>query len=525
MRQWLGALAAVALWAGFSQARAETYGQVSFVNSGAPAAQAAFLKGLALLHNFQYPGAARAFQAAEAADPDFALAYWGEAMTYNHAVWLEQDADAGRKALAKLGATPAERLAKAKTPREAAYLHAVETLYGAGTKEERDLRYAGEMAELHRRFPDDVDGTAFYALALLGSCHQGRDFAVYMKSAALLEEVLPSHPDHPGVLHYLIHSYDDPVHAPLGLRAARRYGAVASDSPHALHMTSHIYIAMGMWDEVLDANEHAMKVGNAFLVAHGKGPSWCGHGDNWLVYGYVQEGRLAEADRLIAGCRAAALEELAKPVVPDVVLNPENSDVNSYAEEASRRALETDMAPAELATPPAAYPISRFFLAYARAFAVRKDAAALASAKVELSQAAEELKRLRAAVKSGTVDPEATAEVTMAAEVEALSLLAAGREAEGLERLKAAAAQESATPLEFGPPPVFKPSAELLGDELLQRRRYAEAAEAYRQALARTPGRTRALQGLLAAQHGLGNVEGAAVTTAELARYPRLPAT
>jgi hypothetical protein len=109
--------------------------------------------------------------------------------------------------------------------------------------------------------------------------------------------------------------------------------------------------------------------------------------------------------------------------------------------------------------------------------------------------------------------------------VEALGLLAAGREAEGLERLKAAAAQEAGAPLEFGPPPVLKPSAELLGDELLQRRRYAEAAEAYREALGRTPGRTRALQGLLAAQHGLGDVEGAAVTTAELARYPRLPAT
>jgi hypothetical protein len=372
------------------------------------------------------------------------------------------------------------------------------------------------MAELHRRFPDDVDATAFYALSLLGTCHQGRDFAVYMKSAALLEEVLPSHPDHPGVLHYLIHSYDDPVHAPLGLRAARRYGAVAPEAGHALHMTSHIFIAMGMWDDVLDANVRAMKVVNAQRAAAGKDPALCGHYLDWLAYGYLQEGKLADADRVIAGCRTWALLGLAKHVA---------RPVNAYAEMAARQALETGAAPPALAVPPDTYPESRFYLAYARAFAVRKDAAALASAKAELVQAAEERQRMRSGIVSGTVDPEVQAEVVMAAQVEALSLLAAGREAEGFERLKAAAAQEAATPLDFGPPPVFKPSAELLGDELLERRRYAEAAEAYREALGRTPGRTRTLQGLLAALGGLGDAEGAAATTAELARYPRLPAT
>jgi hypothetical protein len=523
MRQWLGALAAVALLTGSVQAGAEPLGQVSFANSGATAAQAVFLKGLALLHNFQYPDAAIAFRSAEAADPGFALAYWGEAMTYNHPVWMEQDADAGRKSLAKLGSTPAERLAMAKTPREAAYLHAVETLYGVGTKEERDLRYAAEMAELHRRFPADVDATAFYALSLLGTCHQGRDFAVYMKSAALLEEVYPSHPDHPGVLHYLIHSYDDPVHAPLGLRAARRYGAVASDAPHALHMTSHIFVAMGMWDEVIDANNHATQVGNAHYAAAGKGPVWCFHGRIWLAYAYMQEGKIAEADRVIAGCRTQALEELAKPAAPG--LDTYDMSVNSYAELVARQSLETGATPPALAAPHGAYPVSRFYLTYARALAVRRDATALASAEAELMQTAEELKRLRAGIKSGTLDPEAQAEAVMAAEVEALSLFAAGREVEGLARLKAAAAQETGAPLEFGPPDVFKPSAELLGDELLNRRRYAEAADAYREALGRTPGRTRTLQGLLAAQRALGDVEGAAATTAELAKYPRLPAT
>ena len=144
-------------------------GVISFENSGAPAAQADFLTGLAALHNFQYPMAARAFQRAQAADPEFALAYWGEAMSYDHAVWHEQDPVAARAALAKLGATPEARAAKAKTPREKAYLDAVEILFGAGEKSDRERRYALAMEQLHTKYPDDVDATCFYALALLGT--------------------------------------------------------------------------------------------------------------------------------------------------------------------------------------------------------------------------------------------------------------------------------------------------------------------------------------------------------------------
>ena len=118
-----------------------------------------------------------------------------------------------------------------------------------------------------------------------------------MKSAALLEEVYPTHTRHPGVLHYMIHSYDDPIHAPLGLRAARRYGAVEPDAPHALHMTSHIFIALGMWDEVIVANQNAWRMGNALNASRGRPPGVCGHGITWLTYGYLQEGRDAERRR------------------------------------------------------------------------------------------------------------------------------------------------------------------------------------------------------------------------------------
>ncbi|MGO9947528.1 MAG: tetratricopeptide repeat protein, partial [Steroidobacteraceae bacterium] len=132
-------------------------GEVSFETSGAAAAQAEFLRGLAQLHNFEYDDAAQHFREAQKIDPGFAVAYWGEAMTKNHGVWHEQDQPAALEILSRLGATPAARQAKAPTEREKLYLGAVETLYGDGSKEQRDQKYMGDMARLHQRYPADVD--------------------------------------------------------------------------------------------------------------------------------------------------------------------------------------------------------------------------------------------------------------------------------------------------------------------------------------------------------------------------------
>src|SRR3954468_12119324 len=132
-------------------------GDVHFENSGTAAAQAPFLEALAQLHNFEYPTAAALFKQAQQLDPGFAMAFWGEAMTYNHAVWMEQDRDAALQALARLAPTPDARAAKAGTKREQGYMRAVDILYGSGDKETRDLAYATAMADLHRTYPDDVD--------------------------------------------------------------------------------------------------------------------------------------------------------------------------------------------------------------------------------------------------------------------------------------------------------------------------------------------------------------------------------
>jgi hypothetical protein len=151
---------------------------------------------------------------------------------------------------------------KAKTPREKAYLAAGEALFGEGEKNDRDRRYALAMEQLHAKYPDDVDATCFYALALLGTSNAGRDVPTYMRAAALMEEVFERNPQHPGAAHYLIHSVDDSVHAPLGLRAAYAYAKIAPDSPHAQHMTSHIFLALGMWDETVAANERTIQLIN-----------------------------------------------------------------------------------------------------------------------------------------------------------------------------------------------------------------------------------------------------------------------
>src|SRR5215831_7391036 len=291
----------------FSQ---QSFGEVSFANSGPAAAQSDFLHGLAQLHNFQYDDAVDYFRKAQKAAPEFAMAYWGEAMTNSHPVWHEEDVAAGRESLKHLAPTMEARLAKAPSAREKLYLQSVEVLFGEGTREERHRRHEAVLAEIHRKFPDDVDAAAFYALAILGTAEQGRDFATYMRAAAVLEEVFPQNPRHPGVVHYLIHCYDDSVHAPLGLRAARIYSKIAPEAGHAQHMTSHIFLSLGMWDDVVKANETAMGIVNRVREKTGKPAAMCGHYNEWLEYGYLQQGRVADARRILEGCRAAA-EKLA----------------------------------------------------------------------------------------------------------------------------------------------------------------------------------------------------------------------
>lgn len=471
-----------------------TVGIVQFDNSGSKAAQAPFHRGLALLHNFEYEDAAEAFQEAQRIDPDFAMAYWGEAMTHTHPIWFEQDAEAAKAVLQKLGATPPDRRAKAPTAREKAYLDAIEILYGDGGKIERDFAYSSAMKSVHEAYPGDVDARAFYAVSLLGLAHNGRDIPLYIRAAALLEEVFPENKSHPGVLHYLIHSYDDPTHAHLGLRAARLYSDIAPDAAHAQHMTSHIFVARGMWDEVIAANLQAEAVSARQRQAAGRLPNDCGHYSEWLIYGYLQTGNFNEAAAKIHSCRRTADKELTDEP-RTAALEDYFSDVYSHTDMALRYWIDTGE-PVDrgwVEVPDGRYLWSQFFQTYGDALAAREQADALErlSARLDAIRTAIELAIETDDRTNLNGDPlyRIDSLTVMQKQIKGLLALAHEQEEEGLTLLRQAAEQEASLPLDFGPPTPPKPSHELLGDELAALDRADEAEIAYRQALKRTPGR------------------------------------
>lgn len=469
-------------------------GEIDFPNSGNAAAQAPFLRGVKLLHNFEYEDAIDSFEAAQKADPDFALAYWGEAMAHNYTLWAEQHTDQARAVLAKLGPTAEARAAKAKTAREKMYLAAIESLYGPGTKFERDVLYADKMDELARAYPDDVEAQVFDALATLGRSHGTRNEANYLKSAAILEKLFPTHQNHPGVVHYMIHSYDDPAHAQLGLKAARLYDKIAPESPHALHMTSHIFLALGMWPEVVAANRRAQDRAMQMMPEHAA-LMGCGHGANWLVYGRLQEGEDPVDD--IDRCKAVALDP-ARLAKDSSIIGGEEDNLGSYADMVVRRGVEIGKWPDAVPLAAGHHELARFTFAYGRMLAARHDEAAARQALAEMKASREAI--AAALPKEMPDEDQLLPWIDRAlAQGEALTLLASGQKEAGLKALRVAAEAEQALPVVFGPPVVQKLGWELLGDELMTNGDKTGAAEAYRHALQMAPGRRLATAGLKAA--------------------------
>ncbi len=465
-------------------------GETNFPNSGAAAAQPDFMRGLLLLHSFEFDAARKAFRAAQSKDPGFAMAYWGEALSYNKPIWDEQDLAAARAALQRLGATPAERLAKAPTARERGYLAAVEALYGDGDKAERDASFNRALAELVSRFPDDQDARSFYALSWLGLTGSTRNTANYMRAAAEAEAVYETNPRHPGALHYLVHAYDDPVHAPLGLRAARRYGKVAPAASHAQHMPSHIFFALGMWDDAIEANVAAL----ATARSQGAGGY---HALEWLAYAYLQQGKREEAAKLL------------KIVEDDLARQPTQANRASLAYDRAMWIVETGSA-----DPAAWTDVDETGITATYPFAAHDFARGVTAARSGDIAAAEALlHRLRtrtkaagknavavAAIRFDSVTPVELAQgENLATALEGAIWFAQGKQEAGLQLVRDAAARSDAMAFEYGPPYSAKPLDELLGDLLLVAGKPAEAASAYEKTLAMHPNRRLAVAGLAAA--------------------------
>ena len=472
---------------------AQNLGSVDFPTSGAAEAQPYFEAGLLLLHNFEYEDAAAQFRQAREIDPGFAMAYWGEAQTLNRPIWMQQDRDAALTILERYAPTTTERLARVPTERERDWFETVEVLYGNGPKQARDFRYRDAMRRLAEKYPDDHDAAALYALSLLGTAHDGRDFAIYMKAAAVAQPVFEANPMHPGAAHYIIHAFDDPIHAPLGLPAARAYSEIAPDASHAQHMTSHIFVAMGLWDDVVTANVRARDVQNAGLEGKGRRPNVCGHYTSWLHYGYLQQGRLKDAAAGMEACR----ERMAD--------GPTRGEAGYFVNMRARAVIDGgDWGAGGIAADLGAFPDLALPYDFVDALAALR------------AGYAEGAKRIRSSYEKPDDERDPRHGILLL-ELDGLIALARGDAEAGITLLEEAATREEALPYEFGPPATLMPPHELLATELATLGRHADARAAWENQLARTPKRTQSLLGLAGTALALGDEVAAREAYAVLA--------
>lgn len=458
-------------------------GEISFPNSGPAEAQKHFIDGVLLLHSFEYGRARKAFLEASRIAPDFAMAYWGEAMTFDHPIWPENDRPAALASLARLAATPTERRVKAGTEREKMYLDAVERLYGDGDDSQRAAAYSEAMAELTHRFPEDLEARSFYTLSILGLTRTTRSTENYMRAAAIAETIYEKNPKHPGALHYLIHAYDDPVHAPLGIRAARLYGTVARSASHAQHMPSHIFFALGMWEDSIASNTASVKTardvgGGGYHPLH------------WLEHGFLQLGRTDDALKVLAiieddnkristkyaryhlaMCRATMLVEIQGKAPASAMETVDSTGISQQTAFAGH-----DMA---------------IGLEYIR----RQDIAAARRMLDSIRSRNAGMKQSRA-TGGAVVDrftsiaqPDIDTVGVMEQILESAIAFASGDRENGTRKAIAAGDAEDKLIFEFGPPAIVKPAWEMVGEILLTVGKKTEAADAFQRALKRYPNR------------------------------------
>ena len=454
-------------------------GEVHFPTSCAPGVEATFEEGVALLHSFQYKAADEAFKQVARQDPDCAIAYWGQAMSRWEALWDRPDA-----ATLQAGHADLEKAAnlKAETRREREYIAAAAAFYQQDPKLDYAARvasYSRAMGRLHEHYPEDGEAAAFYALSLIALPAEGdADLANRKQAIAILDKLFAAEPDHPGAAHYLIHAADTPQFAPLGLEAARRYAKIAPASAHALHMPSHIFTRLGLWQESIASNL-ASAAAAADATEKGLGDAhYQLHALDFLEYAYLQNGQKAEAEHVIDEVRqvpGATQEEIE----------------DSQATFRARYAIETHdwkMA-ADLKPPSSGGAYRQDVTWWARAIgaarsgdvgAARADVGKLAAASADAKARS---KGQGYEVKAGKTIHQLEAEAWLA--------YAEGHPDDALRTLGAAADREDAE----GVDSLSMPAREMLGDMLMESNRPQAALAAYETALKESPHRFDGLEG------------------------------
>ncbi len=479
--------------------QAARLGKVSFVNSCSLRVQVELNSAVAMLHSFQYGLAEKTFTHVAQKEPQCAIAYWGAAMTLYHQLWDWPSAETLKKG--------SEYLEKArllrKTERERAYLNAAEAFYQPVRNlgpVSRVQAYSKAMLDLHERYPQDDDATAFYALSLLALPAAGDDgLANNRKAVAILTDLFSAQPEHPGAAHYLIHAADAPQLASQGLAAALRYAQIAPSSPHALHMPAHIFVRLGMWQESIASNLASLSAADeATRSQRDDGSGDALHAMMYLSYSYLQSGEHKDARQVVEHIKA----------VPGATAN---SVANNLAIFEALYTVETHewKQSATLTLQPTAFPYAKLRTYWARAIGAARTGD-IASAR----QNVEQLDQARARMLANTrgmegqihtchsVDSDVTVQQL---EAKAWLAWAEGRPAEALETMQAAATREAFYAVESRTVPAY----EMLGDLLLELHQPKPALMAYEAALKEAPARFNALTGAARASLALGNSEQA----------------
>lgn len=477
----------------------EALGEIDFAATGKSDAQPAFNKGMLLLYSFEYVDAAEEFQKAISQDKDFAMAYWGEAMTHNHPLWRYQNFEKATAVLNQLAPTPEERVAKAKTELEKDLIKAVNILYGAGTKLERDSLFAIFMGKLHEKYPDNNEITAMYSLALIGSVPVGRNTEVYEQAAELAKEVLKNNPKHPGALHYLIHAYDDPAHAALALTTADTYSAVAPSAGHALHMPTHIYLSLGMWDKVISSNIVSWEAGQQRKQRKKlTNDALNYHAYHWLEYGYLQKGEFENARKILDSMNYFS-KELGSSHARDHMIYQKSTflaETNAYGSEVNN--IEVKQDDLNIVTRTMNHFANGMNLFY------KKDEKGLKALITKLTGEIlvdEERITNTGGKLCGNINSELPNSLDieqstiMLLELQAMNSWLKKDKTQTENYLKKAVEMESKTSYAFGPPTIVKPSFEMYGEWLLENNRPKEAIEQFALSLKAAPNKLLSVKG------------------------------
>ncbi|MGA8111516.1 MAG: hypothetical protein WB974_18900 [Acidobacteriaceae bacterium] len=481
-----GAAAAAAPCLSAQPLPGERLGKVSFAVSCAPGEQASFNRGVALLHDFWYAEAGPQFERIVAADPGCAMAHWGIAMSAFHQIWDRPDA-----ARLELGSAEVEKAQAlgAKTERERDYVAALATFYKPEYPDyqARVTAYSAAMGRLYAKHPRDVDAGAFYALSLLASvAPNDTSLTQAHKAMAVLTPLFRKYPDHPGVIHYIIHSCDNPSMAREALPAAERYGTVAASGPHAVHMAGHIFARLGMWPEDITAQLGSIQASETAEAEHESGITDEPHSYDFLMYAYLQSGQDAKAKAVLTES-AAALDRI--DAMKDMGRG-HRGDMDGYYRTKFPVFYTLEMrdwkAASALEPVAGALPENASMTWWARAIAdghLRRAAAAQADRA--------QFEALVEAMRSGpdAYEADSTGMQIQKGEVAAWASYAAGRKDEALRSMRAAADLQD----KVGQGEVDIPAREMLGDMLLDLHQPREALAEYRVALRLSPNRLNGL--------------------------------